>query len=107
MEALGSIANLPWWTRVWVLQEAIMPRGDMMATYGEITAPMWLIEDTGSVLTHHYDKGECCQAFWDSLPSSQKQTLDKFARLIGDQQGIQEYHNIIREDQIDRLIYLL
>jgi hypothetical protein len=106
MEALSSIANLPWWTRVWVLQEAILPRGDVIATYGEITVPMWLIEDAGSVLTHHY-KGECCQAFWDSLPSSQKQTLYKFARLMGDQRGIREDHNLIREGQIDRLIYLL
>ena len=106
-QALGAInhlSKLQWWSRIWVLQEAILPRNDVIAIYGEIRAPMELIEDSGSVLPRHYEKGKCCEAFWHSLPASQRAILDRFAKLMTPLEALRELHHLIQEDQLAMLI---
>ncbi|PMD66822.1 uncharacterized protein K444DRAFT_580185 [Hyaloscypha bicolor E] len=107
IEVIGHLTNLPWWTRAWVLQEVILPKGDVIAIYGEITAPIGLIEDSGAILPRHYERGQCCKNFWSTLPSDQKQILGIFAEIMGYQEGIREVLGILTQDQIDRLLFLL
>jgi hypothetical protein len=83
IEVIGHLTNLPWWTRVWVLQEAILPKGDIIAIYGEMTAPIGLIEDSRAMLPRHYERGRCFKIFWSTLPSDQKQILEIFAEIMG------------------------
>lgn len=104
---IGHLNNLPWWTRAWVLQESILPRGDVIAIYGEIAAPIGLIEDSGAIMPRHYKGGQCCKNFWRSLPLDQKQVLERFAELMGPQEGIRDVLGILQQDQIERLLFLL
>ncbi|KAK0744662.1 heterokaryon incompatibility protein-domain-containing protein [Apiosordaria backusii] len=107
LEALGHLANLAWWSRAWVLQEAILPQRDVNAIYGEIIAPMGLIEDSGAILPRHYERGDCCKRFWNSLPEDQKRVLQAFAYPMGQLEGIRETLSIIKMKQTEMLKYLL
>jgi len=110
IQALGAIdhlSKLQWWSRIWVLQEVVLPRNDVIAIYGEIRAPIGLIEKSGSVLPRHYEKGECCKAFWHSLPASQRAILDRFAKIMTPLEGLRELHYSIQEDQLAMLIHYL
>lgn len=105
LEVVDHVVKLPWWTRVWVLQEAILNQGNVLAIYGEIVAPIGLIEDSGAILTRHYERGTCCKPFWNSMPLDQQQILQRFSQKMGLLESIRE--NIIRLDQADRLLFLL
>jgi hypothetical protein len=107
LEVIDHLTKLPWWIRVWVLQEAILPQNAVIAIYGEIQAPIQLIEDSGSILPRRYEKGECCKAFWNYLPQDQRDTFDRFAKLMTPIEGIRDYRNQIRDDQLVMLMFLL
>jgi len=107
LDVIDHIVKLPWWTRIWVLQEAILPQGQVFAIYGEIVAPLGLIEDSGSVLQRHYQKRECCKAFFDTLPPGQQDILDRFTKAMSGIEGIREIWAMIREDQLTMLGHYL
>ncbi|KAK4205434.1 putative heterokaryon incompatibility protein [Triangularia verruculosa] len=107
LEVLAHLVSLPWWSRAWVLQEAILPQRDVLAIYGEIVVPMGLIEDSGAILPRHYERGDCCKRFWTSLPAHQKTTFQKFAYTMGQLEGIRETLGIMKMKEIEMLKYLL
>ncbi|KAK0662071.1 putative heterokaryon incompatibility protein [Cercophora samala] len=107
LEAIAHLVSLPWWSRAWVLQEAILPRRDVLAIYGEIIVPMGLIEDSGAILPRHYARGDCCKRFWNSLPPVQRTTLEAFAYTMGQLEGIRETFRMFKMKQIEMLKYLL
>ncbi|KAK4654105.1 hypothetical protein QC762_0062110 [Podospora pseudocomata] len=107
LNVIAHLVSLPWWSRAWVLQEAILHQRDVLAIYGEIVVPMGLIEDSGAVLPRHYARGDCCKRFWNSLPQAQKATLEKFANTMGQLEGIRQTLNMLKMKQIEMLKYLI
>ncbi|KAK4173663.1 putative heterokaryon incompatibility protein [Triangularia setosa] len=107
LEVLEHLISQPWWSRAWVLQEAILPQRDVLAIYSEITVPMGLIEDSGAILPRHYERGDCCKRFWNSLPQRQKGTLQAFAYPTGQLEGIRETLSSLKMKEIEMLKYLL
>jgi hypothetical protein len=100
LEVIDHLTKLPWWSRVWVLQEAILAQKEVIAIYGEIQAPIQLMEDSGSVLPRHYARGECCKVFWNTLPLNQREILDRFGKAMTSIEGIRDYRNLIRDKQL-------
>jgi hypothetical protein len=90
-----------------VIQEALIPHTDFIAIYGEISAPIALIEDSDSILPCHYETGECCKKFWNDLSFSQRKPLDRFTQLMHDVGGIREMRENIQNKQLDMLILYL
>ena len=107
LDALNDLVSLPWWTRVWVLQEAILCMEEVTAIYGEIRAPLGLMEDSGSMLPKHHKRGFCCKAFWDDLPPRQKDILNRFATQMYTLEGIRDLWFNVKEDQLKMLTIFL
>ncbi|KAK4449786.1 heterokaryon incompatibility protein-domain-containing protein [Podospora aff. communis PSN243] len=107
LKVINHIASLPWWTRVWVLQEGILNQGDVFAIYGEIVAPIGLIEDSGAILPRHHERGLCCKSFFSSLPPQQQDILRRFSSKMGPLEQMRESLSMVKQDQVDRLLYLL
>lgn len=107
LDVINHLASLPWWTRVWVLQEGILNQRDVLAIYGEIVAPIGLIEDSGAILPRHHESGICCKRFFSSLPPQQQEILGRFSSKMGPLEQMRESLSMIKQDQIDRLHYLL
>ncbi|KAK3360913.1 hypothetical protein B0T24DRAFT_585965 [Lasiosphaeria ovina] len=107
LKVIDHLMGLPWWTRLWVLQEAILQRGKVTAIYGEIVAPMSLIEASGAILPRHHENGLCCKSFWHSLPSDQQITLERFSKTTSSIEAVREILSIIKQNQIERLLFLL
>jgi len=107
LDVLHHLTNLPWWTRVWVLQEAILPQRNVLAIYGEIVAPIGLIEDSGAILPRHHERGVCCKPFWNSLPPAQQHVLEAFAEKMSQLESIRETLALTTDEQLNRLHFLL
>lgn len=107
LEALDHVMGLGWWTRVWVVQEAILCVREVTAIYGEARAPIGLIEDSGAMLPRHYEKGECCKGFWNDLPQRQREILNRFARQMYILEGMRDYWTHVRDDQLKTLTRFL
>lgn len=108
LEVIDHITHLPWWNRMWVLQEAVLPLEEVRAIYGEINAPMLLIEGAGGILRRHHTKGVCCKSIWESLPPHQTQILSKFEAKIELLGQIREIVlGPVVQDQIDLLFIIL
>lgn len=63
---LEHLASSPWWKRVWVVEEAILSR-TATTIYGEVIAPLDLIERGGSLIEVHFSR--CCKDFCRRLPA--------------------------------------
>ncbi|PYI05117.1 hypothetical protein BO78DRAFT_276464, partial [Aspergillus sclerotiicarbonarius CBS 121057] len=66
LSVLHHLANSPWWKRVWVVEEAILSRS-ATTIYGEVVAPLDIIERGGSMINVHIER--CCRDFYQSLSS--------------------------------------
>ena len=105
---IEHISKLPWWSRVWVLQESILPKGRVFAIDGESRADdIMLLEDAGSLIPRHYERGECCKTFWDNLPTWQQDVLRRFAKLMDASNFIRNIDSHLSAHPIDRLYDLV
>lgn len=87
IEALRRLMNppwTPWWTRIWVVQEAAMPT-DMLMIYGCVSAPWKIFSDAASNISKH--SRTCCADFVDSRPRDLWRVLADFCGQVN---GIQE-----------------
>ncbi|KAK3386641.1 heterokaryon incompatibility protein-domain-containing protein [Podospora didyma] len=108
LNVIHHISSLPWWARVWIIQETILPKNEVMVIYGEIVAPISLLEVSGAISPRHYERGICCRAFWDSLPPDQKTSFDAYSQVTSRFESIRVNLGNMKQDQwIDRLRFLL
>lgn len=106
LESLEHIAQKPWWSRVWVLQEVILAK-DASVIYGDMVIPLSLIEDGGSTIPRHNEKDGCCLELWNQLPSRQQQQLRLFAKHTSAIESLRERHTYIRDGaERDLRLYL-
>lgn len=101
LTALDCIMHSPWWTRVWVLQEAILCK--TIAIWGDILVPIPVIEDSGPLLNRHCTTWKCCKATFDSLPPEQHSILRNYINHTSSIESIRMRHSIIRDNQIKML----
>lgn len=90
------------------MQESIIPKGRVFALYGENRADdIMLFEDAGSIIPRHHGRGECCKAFWDSLPTLQPAILRRSAKLMDPFNFIRDVDNLISAYPCDHLYDLV
>ncbi|KAF2820746.1 HET-domain-containing protein [Ophiobolus disseminans] len=79
--ALKSLSSLPWWNRLWVLQETVLAR-KATVIYNHTTAPwdmlalaaqLWLIHDNS-----------CCEDLLFTRPDEEQEIIIKARRVIHD-----------------------
>ena len=75
--------------------------------YSKIVAPIGFIEESGAILSRHYEHGICCKPIWDYLPLNQKQILQGFSEKMSCPKTVQKSVAIVKYDQADRLLFLL
>lgn len=61
--ALNDMMEVPWWKRIWVVQESVLPRVVTLA-YGSETCPFSVLDDWLANFTKH--AFACCKAHWRS-----------------------------------------
>jgi len=93
-QVLKKLAEDPWWSRAWVIQESILPAKVSMV-YHDIIMPIELLANFSIAVGGHIEG--CCLDLWHSLPEDQVQALrmlvvnvhkiDRFRRTRGQLTG--------------------
>lgn len=77
--ALGDIVSRPWWTRIWVVQELVLPR-QAMVYYGNFVAPWDLYVHAARNYNAH--RGSCCKDHYRWLQSYDIRLLEAFMHAV-------------------------
>lgn len=72
--ALRAMMEVPWWRRIWVVQESVLPRVAVLA-YASETCPISALGDWHAAFTKH--AVGCCRRFWETTLSTIRRTLDE------------------------------
>ncbi|KAF2140653.1 uncharacterized protein K452DRAFT_319554 [Aplosporella prunicola CBS 121167] len=70
LEALRALAKLPWWTRLWIVQEAAVP-ANATFVYASESCPADVLVASKVVFLKH---STCCDFWWTELFQQQRQT---------------------------------
>lgn len=98
-QLFGLISKSSWWTRLWVVQEAVLPP-EAVIVYGWISIPWDLFMKVGSKSLNHFEG--CCYETWRSLLSSEK---DTFYKIRGHMSYLTHFHE--RDTKADNFHQLL
>ncbi|KAE9366699.1 HET-domain-containing protein [Stipitochalara longipes BDJ] len=79
MKGLEMILNSPWWNRVWVLQETVLPQRATIQ-FGNITFPWQMIAQATEQLAHHYTF--CCSGHLNTRPFREEEILTGFRKVV-------------------------
>ncbi|PVH97421.1 hypothetical protein DM02DRAFT_631137 [Periconia macrospinosa] len=91
-EALRRMMNppcTPWWTRVWVVQEVMIPK-DVIVLCSSISAPWSMFADAALALAKHA-KSCCAKVLWN-LPRDQFTVLAHFVDRVKDIEMLRKAH---------------
>ncbi|CAG5139348.1 uncharacterized protein ALTATR162_LOCUS470 [Alternaria atra] len=95
-EAFFAIERSPWWTRMWTVQEAILPKTGLL-TYDTWTMSLQSVIAAGQSYFGHFLK-DCCQHAALQLPMIIRSTAEMFCRLAvsfyGDRKGSEFEDNL-------------
>lgn len=95
-EAFFAIERSPWWTRMWTVQEAILPKTGLL-TYDTWTMSLQSVIAAGQSYFGHFLK-DCCQHAALQLPMTIRSTAEMFCRLAvsfyGDRKGSEFEDNL-------------
>lgn len=92
IEALRRLMNppwTPWWKRIWVVQEIIMP-GDATMLYGSVSAPWNIFEKAASSFEFH--SSTCCADHANNLPRDLTGVLIDFSNKVHDIEELRSAH---------------
>ncbi|KAH7072587.1 heterokaryon incompatibility protein-domain-containing protein [Paraphoma chrysanthemicola] len=77
-ESFLKVAHSKWWTRMWTVQEAILPETGLLA-YDDYTMGLLDVMKIGQSLVRH---GTCCAAAFACVPADMQQSLiDLFGKI--------------------------
>ena len=79
IRGLEIITKSPWWNRIWVLQETVLPPRATIH-FGNITIPWKTIAQATKKLTHHYTF--CCSSHLTTRPFREEEILTLFGSVI-------------------------
>jgi hypothetical protein len=71
----------PWWGRIWVVQEVILPP-EAVVIYGTISAPWAMLSQAASKCTYHLH--HCCSKHMESFPRDMIHVLKDFCERVLD-----------------------
>ncbi|OCL13303.1 hypothetical protein AOQ84DRAFT_372307 [Glonium stellatum] len=71
----------PWWDRVWVIQEVVIPR-EVTVVYGMMSAPWTMFARAASKYARHAHS--CCSKAIESLPRDYSKVLADFSQRVLD-----------------------
>jgi hypothetical protein len=74
-EAFIAVIDSPWWTRMWTVQEAILPKKGLLV-YDIWSTTLQTITDCGANCYHHY--ADCCVHAVTQLPLEFEGALENF-----------------------------
>ncbi|CAN9079626.1 unnamed protein product [Alternaria alternata] len=90
-EAFIAVIESPWWSRMWTVQEAILPKKGLL-THDIWSTSLQTIADCGMNYLHHWTG--CCQEAESQLPLKLRSTMIDFFRML----------KVLSLDRRDRLI---
>lgn len=79
-EGFLAVNRSPWWTRVWTIQEAVLP-GSGLVLYDTWTTSLRTIIDCGQRYYGHEHKG-CCRDAESKLPNGVRTALREFCNAV-------------------------
>jgi hypothetical protein len=79
LDAFGRIIESPWWSRLWVVQETVLPP-EAVLVFGSISIPWGLMEKAG--LGYHRHSARCCATVREGFKDSHRIIFSKFKRNI-------------------------
>ncbi|PWY93145.1 hypothetical protein BO94DRAFT_583385 [Aspergillus sclerotioniger CBS 115572] len=100
LSVLHHVASSPWWTRVWVVEEVILPE-KATTIYGEVVAPLDIIERGGSMINPHIER--CCREFYRSLPEDHQAHLLAIAQHTAALEVLRHERFIYADSEANRL----
>jgi hypothetical protein len=78
IEAFIAVTESPWWSRMWTIQEAILPKEGLL-THDTWSISLQIIADCGMNYLHHWTG--CCQEAASQLPLKSRYTVEFFRML--------------------------
>jgi hypothetical protein len=79
LEGSKLVVNSPWWTRMWTVQEAILPTTGTL-TYDTWSVPLETITSCGENYYNHV--WACCRQAGEALPAAVGDALDEFCAIF-------------------------
>ena len=79
MRALQHLTALPWWNRVWILQETVLS-ARALVRFGNLVLSWSTVTAAGDNLARHYNT--CCERHLGRLPFADENTLVEFRGVV-------------------------
>ena len=79
MRDLQYLTDLPWWNRIWILQEAVLS-ARVLVHFGNLIIPWSMVSLAADSLARHYNT--CCARHLGRLPSADEYTLTGFKGVV-------------------------
>ena len=79
IRALQRLTNVPWWNRIWILQEAVLST-HALVHFGNLVLPWELITQGCDNLARHYNT--CCERHVGQLSFADQNALTEFKRVV-------------------------
>jgi hypothetical protein len=81
IRALDTLSSVPWWTRIWVLQETVLARKATLM-YSYITAPWEMLAQAAKTSDMHDQF--CCEDLLNTRPLEEEEIITKLRRVTYD-----------------------
>lgn len=89
LDAFWSLMSQPWWSRIWVVQETLLPP-EVIVVYGSIFAPWKKFATAAEVVAQHYST--CCSISLRSLSPQHLRGFEQFYTGVLQLEQIRENH---------------
>ena len=87
IEGLQRLINVPWWNRIWTLQEAVLST-DALIHFGNLILPWKVVTQSCENFGRHCHT--CCQRYIGILPFAEENTLINFRNVVGEVDMLRE-----------------
>lgn len=100
IEAFIAVIESPWWSRMWTVQEAILPKKGLL-THDAWSTSLQTIAECGINFFHHWTG--CCQKAVSQLPLKLKLTMQEFFGILAtlSDDRIRARARVVNEDVTD------
>ncbi|CAN9305633.1 unnamed protein product [Alternaria alternata] len=100
IEAFIAVIESPWWSRMWTVQEAILPKQGLL-THDAWSTSLQTIAECGINFFHHWTG--CCQKAVSQLPLKLKLTMQEFFGILAtlSDDRIRARARVVNEDVTD------
>lgn len=90
-EGLRQLSRLSWWTRMWTVQEIVVPKRVAML-YGSAIAPWEMFASAAASYVSH--SSSCCSKFIPEFLSDHSKVLSRFCIMVSDIENMRRQWNL-------------